>query len=174
MDLCENTLYNTWYGFSWFCNKYKYSETIPAAILEVWQTRRNLRRKGFVFEFFNHKRNCNSIKKHKFTNNVIKLGFFWRKRNYIFLAYVTPRLPMSVHNKCQSIRSSRLACYSEHIDVMYFLKGFFPSCNFPRVFSQVATSQMWKFPRATSQVFHSRSARPQPVLAAELGPPSPT
>ena len=61
---------------------------------------------------------------------------------------------MSVHKKCQSIKSSRLACYGEQIDVMYSPKGFFPS--------------------ATSQVFHSRSARPQPVLAAELGPPSPT
>ena len=28
-------------------------------------------------------------------------------KKYDFLAYLTPRLPMSVHKKCQSIRSSR-------------------------------------------------------------------
>ena len=32
-------------------------------------------------------------------------------------------------------------------DVRYFPKEFFPSDNFPRVFSQVATSQMCKFPK---------------------------
>ena len=31
-------------------------------------------------------------------------------------------------------------------DVGYFPKGFFPSDNFPRVFSQVATSQLCNFP----------------------------
>jgi len=30
-------------------------------------------------------------------------------------------------------------------DVRYFPKGIFPSGNFPRVFSQVATSQMCNF-----------------------------
>ena len=42
----------------------------------------------------------------------------WRFKNFeeiIFLAYVTPRLPMSVHKKCKPIRSSRLAAYREHI-----------------------------------------------------------
>ena len=32
-----------------------------------------------------------------------------------FLAYVTPRPPLSVHNKFQPNRSSRLAGYREHI-----------------------------------------------------------
>ena len=31
------------------------------------------------------------------------------------LAYITPRPPMSVHNKFQPIRSSRLAGYRQHI-----------------------------------------------------------
>ena len=41
-----------------------------------------------------------------------------------------------------------------------FPKDFSPSGNFPMVFSQAATSQ----------VFPSRSDRPQPVLVAALGP----
>ena len=37
----------------------------------------------------------------------------WKFR--FFLAYVTPRSPLSVHNKFQPNRSSRLAGYREHI-----------------------------------------------------------
>ena len=37
-------------------------------------------------------------------------NFFW-----IFLAYVTPRPPRSVHKKFQPNRSSRLAGYRQHI-----------------------------------------------------------
>ena len=45
-------------------------------------------------------------------------------------------------------------------DVRYFLKEFFPCGNFPRVFSEVATSQ----------VYPSRSTWPPPfVLAAARG-----
>ena len=38
-----------------------------------------------------------------------------KKEKFDFLVYVTPRQPMSVHKKCQSIRSSRLAGYTQHI-----------------------------------------------------------
>ena len=38
-----------------------------------------------------------------------------KKKFRIFLAYVTPRPPLSVHNKFQPNRSSRLAGYREHI-----------------------------------------------------------
>ena len=34
---------------------------------------------------------------------------------YYFLAYVTPRLPMSVHKKCQPTRFSQLAGHRKHI-----------------------------------------------------------
>ena len=51
-------------------------------------------------------------------------------------------------------------------DVRYLLKGFFPSGNFPRVFSQAATSQMCNFP-SRSQI--QRSA-PQPIQTAALVP----
>ena len=97
---------------------------------------------------------------------------------------------MSVHKKCQSIKSSRLACYGEQIDVMYSPKGF----------SQVATSQgyfpKWQDPKCESSqaqlpksfiaaaldlsLFQPPSsahlaqpicsARHQPVLAAAIGP----
>ena len=38
-----------------------------------------------------------------------------KKISNVFLAYVTPRPPMSVHKKIQPNRSSRLAGYREHI-----------------------------------------------------------
>ena len=40
---------------------------------------------------------------------------FWKKKFGFFLAYVTPRPPLSVHKKFQLNRSSRLAGYREHI-----------------------------------------------------------
>ena len=45
-------------------------------------------------------------------------GCPWKKifeKNVKFLAYFTPRLPMSVHKKCQSIRSNRLTGRREHL-----------------------------------------------------------
>ena len=39
----------------------------------------------------------------------------FEKINYNFLAYETPRLPMSVHKIFHPVRSSRLAGYKEHI-----------------------------------------------------------
>ena len=50
---------------------------------------------------------------------IFEKNLFWKKRLKIFLkfflAFVTPRLPMSFHTKVQSIRSSRLAGYRGHI-----------------------------------------------------------
>ena len=43
------------------------------------------------------------------------MGKKLEENKFNFLAYVTPRLPMSVHKKCQPIWSSRLADYREHI-----------------------------------------------------------
>ena len=40
---------------------------------------------------------------------------FEKKNLDFFLAYVTPRPPLSVHKKFQPNRSSRLAGYREHI-----------------------------------------------------------
>ena len=45
--------------------------------------------------------------------NFLKKKF--EKKLGIFLAYITPRPPMSVHKKFQPNRSSRLAGYREHI-----------------------------------------------------------
>ena len=56
-------------------------------------------------------------------------------------------------------------------DVRYFPKGFFPSGNFPRVFFQVETSQMWNFPSGNfpSLSQPQRSAL-KPILVVALGP----
>ena len=40
---------------------------------------------------------------------------FTKKNLEFFLAYVTPRSPLSVHKKIQPNRSSRLAGYRKHI-----------------------------------------------------------
>ena len=40
---------------------------------------------------------------------------FWTFFFWIFLAYITPWPPLSVHKKCQPNRSSRLAGYRQHI-----------------------------------------------------------
>ena len=42
----------------------------------------------------------------------------WKKKNNFknyFLAFVTPRVPMTAYKKCQPIRSSRSAGYTAHI-----------------------------------------------------------
>jgi len=43
------------------------------------------------------------------------IKFFWEKINRFFLAYNTPRPPLSVHKTFQPNRSSRLAGYTQHI-----------------------------------------------------------
>ena len=40
---------------------------------------------------------------------IVIISIFEKYKFKIFLAYVTPRLPMNVHKKFQPIRSSRLA-----------------------------------------------------------------
>ena len=55
-------------------------------------------------------------------------------------------------------------------DVMYFPKGFFPSGNFPCVFSQVETSELCNFPSLCYSMFQSQRSAPQPILAAALDP----
>ena len=51
---------------------------------------------------------------------------FWKKKFRIFLAYDTPRPPLSVHKKFQPNRSSRLAGYREHkYDCLVLLYRFF-------------------------------------------------
>ena len=49
------------------------------------------------------------------------------------LAFVTPRLPMSVHKKCQPIRSSRLAGQREHLLFFFMqtIENFFFQPNYP-------------------------------------------
>ena len=49
----------------------------------------------------------NKIKNLKYLEEIERFDFY--------LAYVTPRLRMSVHKKCQPVRSSCLAGYWEHV-----------------------------------------------------------
>ena len=42
------------------------------------------------------------------------IKFFWEKINRFFLAYNTPRPPLSVHKKFQPNRSCRFAGYRQH------------------------------------------------------------
>ena len=54
--------------------------------------------------------------------------------------------------------------------VRYFPEGIFPSCNFPIVFSQVATYQNVDFLKG--QVCPSRSARPAACFCRGARPPT--
>ena len=64
-----------------------------------------------------------------FEKKMLKKKNFEKKNSNYFIAYVTPRPPLSVHKKFQPNRSSRLAGYREHINeclvLLYRLLGLF-------------------------------------------------
>ena len=93
---------------------------------------------------------------------------------------LNPLIPKFALWKLSEVHVSKVLASS--LKVRYFPKGMFPNGSFPRVISQVATSQICKFPTNSfpspildpafgllARFFPQRSA-PYPMLAAELGP----